>query len=166
MFGFPFRKKEENMCPQDEAYAIYRKPAPPSCSIQTFLPQLKYCLINPCRATKLSQSYRVQGLLIHDLLTKISGVTELALRHLVERGFARTKLQTCGLMCSGVWLQQFSGIVLLRREVLQPDECSNYVVSLGKWWRLTHYWCSWVLHGMAVLLQWCTVRQDLTPSWI
>lgn len=75
MFGFPFRKKEENMCPQDEAYAIYRKPAPPSCSIQTFLPQLKYWLINPCRATKLSQSYRVQGLLIHDLLTKISGVS-------------------------------------------------------------------------------------------
>lgn len=160
MFGFPFRKKEENMCPQDEAYAIYRKPAPPSCSIQTFLPQLKYWLINPCRATKLSP--RITNPRPSDKDKR----SELALHHLVERGFARTKLQTCGLMCSRVWLQQFSGIVLLRREVLQPDECSNYVVSLGKWWRLTHYWCSWVLHGMAVLLQWCTVRQDLTPSWI
>lgn len=93
MFGFPFRKKEENMCPQDDAYSIYRKPAPPSCS-SPFVPPFRLSYHNSntgsfialrAPSTKVSQSYRVQGSLIHDL-SKISGVSKLEPPRRVEEG--------------------------------------------------------------------------------
>lgn len=50
------------------------------------------------------------------------------------------------LMRSRVWLKRLSATAdhasALRWEEIRPDECGNYVVSLGKWWRLADYWYS------------------------
>lgn len=61
----------------------------------------------PCGSIRRSQSYKAQGLLIHDLLRKISWESRLYLHYTAVR-VMRSELQPCSLMCLRVWLKQLS----------------------------------------------------------
>lgn len=58
----------------------------------------------PCWSVRRSQSYKAQGLLIHDLLRKISWESRLYLHYTAVR-VMRSELQPCSLMCLRVWLK-------------------------------------------------------------
>lgn len=102
-----FQGRKKKICVHRMMHTLYiesllHHPVPAHLpTIRTFQPQLKYWLINrtPSRSTKLSQSYRVQGSLIHDL-SKISTATELELHRRVGRGGLWGPSCRCAVLCA------------------------------------------------------------------